>query len=110
MREPTYLILVALSSERLHGYGVIQSVERLSGGRLRLRPGTVYGALDRLEREGWIASDGEEIEQGRLRRFYRLTASGVGALAAETERLAANVKAARRGLANRSPMPAVGAP
>lgn len=99
MREPTFLILTALAPGRLHGYGVIQSVASLSAGRVRLRPGTVYGALDRLESDGLVVADGEEVEAGRTRRYFRLTAQGRDALASETERVAANVKAARRALA-----------
>lgn len=98
MREPTFLVLTALAGGRLHGYGVIQSVLSLSGGRVRLRPGTVYGALDRLESDGLVAPDGEEVETGRARRYFRLTALGQEALAAETERMAANVRAAKRAL------------
>jgi len=98
MREPTFLILTALAGGRLHGYGLIQLVLSMSGGRVRLRPGTVYGALDRLESDRLVASDGEEIERGRVRRYFRLTAVGQEALAGETERMAANVRAAKRAL------------
>lgn len=101
MREPTFLILTALAEGRLHGYGVIQSVQSLSGGRVRLRPGTVYGALDRLESDGLVVSDGEGVESGRVRRYFRLTALGQEALATETERMAANVRAAKRALTGR---------
>jgi DNA-binding PadR family transcriptional regulator len=76
MREPTFLILAALAGGRLHGYGLIQTVQALSGGRVVLRPGTVYGALDRLENDGLVVDDGEETEQGRVRRYYRLTERG----------------------------------
>jgi DNA-binding PadR family transcriptional regulator len=98
MREPTFLVLTALAPGRLHGYGIIQSVLSLSNRRVRLRPGTVYGALDRLESDGLVAADGEEVEGGRVRRYFRLTGLGEEALVAETERLAANVRAARRAL------------
>jgi DNA-binding PadR family transcriptional regulator len=80
------------------GYGVIQSVAELSAGRVRLRAGTVYGALDRLEGEGLVVADGEEVEQGRTRRYYRITPGGLAAVEAETERMSSNVKAARRRL------------
>jgi PadR family transcriptional regulator PadR len=105
MREPTFLVLTALAEGRLHGYGVILAVESLSDGRVRLRPGTVYGAFDRLEADGLVAVDGEEVEQGRVRRYYRLTAAGASALAAETDRMAANVRAARKRLAARRARP-----
>lgn len=98
MREPTFLILTALAAERLHGYGVIQSVSSLSGGRVKLRPGTVYGALDRLETEGLVTSDGEEVEAGRVRRYFQITATGQETLASETERMAANVQVAKKAL------------
>jgi DNA-binding PadR family transcriptional regulator len=96
MREPTFLILVALSPGRLHGYGVMQAVSELSDGRVSLRPGTTYGALDRLEGAGLVTADGTDVEQGRERRYFRLTQLGVEVLAAETERMAANVRVARR--------------
>jgi PadR family transcriptional regulator, regulatory protein PadR len=95
LREPTFLVLVALAAERLHGYGVMQGVAELSEGRVRLGPGTVYGVLDRLERDGLVAEDGVEIEQGRERRYFRITSAGAAALGAETERLASNVRVAR---------------
>jgi PadR family transcriptional regulator, regulatory protein PadR len=98
MREPTFLVLVALAAERLHGYGVMLAVAELSEGRVRLGPGTVYGVLDRLERDGLVAEDGAEVEQGRERRYFRITAPGVAALAGETERLAGNLRVARAGV------------
>jgi PadR family transcriptional regulator PadR len=98
VREPTYLILLALTSGRLHGSGVIQTVTELSSGRVTLRPGTVYGALERLEVQGLIRASGEELEQGRVRRYYEITGDGAAVVKAETERMAQNVDAARRQL------------
>jgi DNA-binding PadR family transcriptional regulator len=94
LREPTFLILTALAGEPLHGYGLIAEVERLSGGRVSLRPGTLYGALDRLVDAGLVRVDHEEMVEGRLRRYYRLTEPGSEVLAAETERMRRNVDAA----------------
>ena len=94
LREPTFLILTALAGEPLHGYGLIAEVDRLSGGRISLRPGTLYGALDRLVDAGLVRIDHEEIVEGRLRRYYQLTESGGGVLATETERMRRNVDAA----------------
>ena len=108
MREPTFLILTALACEAMHGYGIIGEVARLSEGRLSMRPGTLYGALDRLGDEGLIETDREEVVDGRLRRYYRLTDAGGGALAAEVERLRRNVTAASerlRARAGRSSIP-----
>jgi PadR family transcriptional regulator, regulatory protein PadR len=86
MREPTFLALAALADGRKHGYGIIREVERLSEGNTRLRAGTLYAMLDRLTHDGLIASAGEEIVDGRLRRYYELTDSGISALAAESRR------------------------
>jgi DNA-binding PadR family transcriptional regulator len=94
LSEQVFLILTALADTPQHGYGIVQSVQDLSEGRVRLRVGTLYGVLDRLVADGWAEPDREEIHQGRLRRYYRLTNSGVSVLAAEAARLAANVRAA----------------
>src|SRR5947209_1698126 len=101
LQEPTFLILTALAGEPLHGYGVIQEVTRLSAGRVVLRPGTLYGALDRLSEQGLVAADREEIVDGRLRRYYRLTEPGAGLLHIEAQRLADNAAEARRRLGAR---------
>ncbi|MET0492598.1 MAG: PadR family transcriptional regulator, partial [Actinoplanes sp.] len=94
LREPTFLILAALAGESMHGYGLIAEVARLSDGRISLRPGTLYGALDRLVDAGLVSVDHEEVVDGRLRRYYRLTEPGGTLLVAETERMRRNVKAA----------------
>ncbi|GAA4235226.1 helix-turn-helix transcriptional regulator [Streptosporangium album] len=94
MQEPTFLILTALAARPQHGYGVITDVREISGGRVRLRAGTLYAALDRLQSEGLIASDREEVVDGRVRRYYRLTGDGATRLAAEAERLRRHAEAA----------------
>jgi DNA-binding PadR family transcriptional regulator len=99
--EQVFLILTALADRPRHGYGIVQEVEQLSGGRTRLKVGTLYGALDRLTTEGLLEPDREEVESGRLRRYYRLTERGVAALAEDAERLAANARAAAQRLATR---------
>nr|WP_221382422.1 PadR family transcriptional regulator [Actinoplanes polyasparticus] len=101
MQEPTFLILAALAEQPLHGYGVIQAVAALSGGDVKLRAGTLYGALDRLDERGLIEVDREEAVDGRLRRYYRLTDSGAGALSAEIGRLRRNATAAEQQLRRR---------
>jgi DNA-binding PadR family transcriptional regulator len=94
MQEPTFLILTALAARPLHGYGIIQSVTELSDGEVKLRAGTLYGALDRLVEQELIEVDHEEAVDGRLRRYYRLTEGGAGALAAQAERLVRRARAA----------------
>lgn len=88
MREPTYLVLLALAGAPLHGYGVIAAVRDLTDGRTTLGVGTLYGALDRLRDAGWIEADHDEVVEGRLRRYYRLTGAGLAALGEETRRRA----------------------
>lgn len=92
--EQAFLVLTALAEQPLHGYAIVRAVEELSEGRVRLRVGTLYGVLDRLVVDGWAEQDREEVHQGRLRRYYRLTDAGVRALSAEVARLSANVRAA----------------
>lgn len=96
--EQVFLILLALADEPLHGYGIVQEVATLTGGRTRLKVGTLYGALDRLSAEGLLALDREEVESGRLRRYYRLTDNGAAALAEDVERMTAITRAATRRL------------
>ena len=87
MQEATFLILTALAAQPRHGYGIIQSVEALSEGDVKLRPGTLYGALDRLVGQGLVEVEREEIVDGRLRRYYRLSHTGADTLAEQAERL-----------------------
>jgi DNA-binding PadR family transcriptional regulator len=101
MQEPTFLILTALAAQPLRGYAVIQSVTHLSGGEVKLRPGTLYGALDRLAEQKLIAVDHEEAVEGRLRRYYRLSDSGAAALAEQAQRLHRHAAAAEAQLGKR---------
>ena len=87
MREPTFLVLTALAAGPQHGYAVIEDVARMTDGRVRLRAGTLYAALDRLRVDGLIEVDREEVVQSRLRRYYRLTGAGEQRLATESGRL-----------------------
>ena len=96
MREQTYLVLLSLSTGPLHGYAVIGAVEELSDGVVRLGPGTLYGALDRLAAEGLVEVGGEEVVDGRHRRYYALTGQGRNQLVAETQRRRALTRRATR--------------
>jgi PadR family transcriptional regulator len=98
MQEATFLILTALAAGSQHGYGIITDVREISSGRVRLRAGTLYSALDRLRAADLVTVDREEVVEGRLRRYYRLTPGGSGVLAAEAARLAANARTALRRL------------
>jgi DNA-binding PadR family transcriptional regulator len=94
MQEPTFLILASLAAGPQHGYGIMTDVAQISEGRVRLRPGTLYAALDRLSSDGLLEMDREEIVDARLRRYYRLTPEGRNRLADETARLRANAAVA----------------
>ncbi|MGW3957786.1 PadR family transcriptional regulator [Streptomyces sp. NPDC004752] len=99
LREPTLLILTALAGRPQHGYSLMQDVDAISQGRVRLRAGTLYGALDRLLKEELVRVAEEVIVEGRLRRTYALTEAGSQVLAAEAERLRSTADEATRRLA-----------
>jgi DNA-binding PadR family transcriptional regulator len=94
MQEPTFLILTALAAQPQHGYGIMTDVRTISAGRVRLRAGTLYAALDRLLADELIDVDHEEVVDGRLRRYYALSPEGRGRLITEAARLQANATAA----------------
>lgn len=98
LREPTYLLLTALAGGRQHGYAIMQEISALSEGRVVVRAGTLYGALERLLAGGLVRLDGEEVVSGRLRRFYVLTPAGLQVLAEQTARRQASARAAARRL------------
>lgn len=84
LTESTYYILLALYHPQ-HGYGIMQQTEQLSGGRVRLAAGTLYGALNSLCEKGWIRQ--LPMESGSRKKEYRLTAEGLAVLKHELARL-----------------------
>jgi DNA-binding PadR family transcriptional regulator len=98
LQEPSFLILSALADGPKHGYGVLQEVADLSEGRVVLRAGTLYTALDRLTGEGLVEVVSEEVVDGRHRRYYRISASGAVRLTVEAQRLRHNATVAVRRL------------
>lgn len=71
------LVLKTLSQRgKLHGYGVVQHIQRASEELLRVEEGSLYPALHRMEHSGWIASEWGLTETGRRAKYYRLTAAG----------------------------------
>jgi DNA-binding PadR family transcriptional regulator len=90
LTQAAFHILVALAERERHGYGIIQEVEQRTDGKLRLSPGTLYGAIKRMLDEGLIAETGQRPDRqlgAERRRYYRLTGLGRRVAAAETERL-----------------------
>ncbi len=70
------LVLQTLSVRPLHGYGIAQQIEALSEDALRVEQGSLYPALERLQKKGWITSRWGESPTGRRARYYTLTAAG----------------------------------
>lgn len=91
-------IALSLAAGERHGYEIMQDVERRTGGRIVLHPGTLYRALGRLLDHGLIEELDERPAAGadERRRYYRLTTLGQAVARAEVERLAGQVSAARR--------------
>ncbi len=84
LTEATYYILLSLVSPR-HGYGIMQLTEALSGGRVHLAAGTLYGALNALSTKGWIIQ--LPAEDDSRRKEYCLTEKGLQVLKSEVARL-----------------------
>ena len=84
LTEATYYILLSLVRPR-HGYGIMQLTEELSGGRVHLAAGTLYGALNALSTKGWIIQ--LPSDEDSRRKEYRLTEKGLQVLRVEVERL-----------------------
>jgi DNA-binding PadR family transcriptional regulator len=98
LSTPVLHILLALADGRLHGYAIKQEVERRSDGLVRLGPGTLYEAIQRLQDEGLIEQASAETPvngQEAQRRYYRLTDRGWTQLHAEVRRLGHLVAHAR---------------
>ena len=74
------LVLQTLSVRPLHGYGIAQQIEALSEDALRVEQGSLYPALERLQKKGWITSRWGESPTGRRARYYTITASGFDAM------------------------------
>jgi len=101
-------VLLALADGERHGYGIMLEVRERTSGRVRLGPGTLYGAIKRLKESGLIEESGERIDPAaddERRCYYRLTGFGGEVLAAEIERLDDLVRAARRKGAFPAPQP-----
>ena len=87
------LILASLAEKPRHGYALLKDIEELSGGRVRLSTGTLYGALRRLLEDGWIERF-EQADTAREKQAYRLTAAGRRQLQTELDRMKQLTRAA----------------
>lgn len=82
LTEAVFYILLSLD-QPMHGYGIMQNTERLSGGRVRLAAGTLYGAINTLLKKGWITA----LPNRGRKKEYQLTDDGRAAVRTEIERL-----------------------
>ncbi len=82
MTETGFYILLCLRSE-MHGYGIVQKVEQLTEGQIRLSPGTMYGSLSKMEKDGLIGFVREEDK----RKIYKITPLGTQVLELEMDRI-----------------------
>lgn len=96
LRPIEFEILLALADEERHGYAIHKEVARRSAGQVVLEPGTLYRALRRLLESRLVAERRPAPSEDERRRTYRLTDLGRRVAAAEAERMAALVSAARR--------------
>ena len=98
LTPPVFHVLAALADEEQHGYAIIKTVARLTGGEVSLSTGTLYGIIKRLLADGLIVESGRRpaaaVDDER-RRYYRLTEFGHRVLAAEAGRLEKMLAVAR---------------
>ena len=90
------LILKTLAVRSLHGYAIVQQIERLSSGVFAVEQGTLYPALQRLQKKGWLTAKWGLSPTGRKARYYTITAAGrrrLGEQVSSFERVLAAIKA-----------------
>ena len=97
LKPADYLTLIALADADQHGYGLVKTIETLSGGTLKLVPGNFYSVLQRLLNDGLLAESGRRPAQdldNRRRRYYAITELGRAVSEAETARLKSLIRVA----------------
>jgi len=98
LRPVEFHVLLALAGDERHGYAILQEVAALTDGELEIEPGTLYRALHRMLRDGWVVESARrpaaDVDDER-RRYYRITAAGRRVASAEAARLARLVALAR---------------
>jgi PadR family transcriptional regulator, regulatory protein PadR len=80
------MILKSLDLTEMHGLGIARRIEQITKGTFRVKPGSLFPALHRMEEEGWLASTWGESENNRRAKYYKLTSAGRRQLEAETKR------------------------
>lgn len=102
--ESAFWILTALTDGRQHGYAIMRAAAEVSSGSVGLKATTLYAALERLEADRLVEQDGDEVVEGRTRRYFRLTESGARRLQAEAEVLESKAAVARANLVRFRPV------
>jgi PadR family transcriptional regulator PadR len=87
------LILKTVTLEPMHGFGIMQRIEQITGGAFQVGPGSLFPTLHRLEQEGWIDGEWGESEYRRRAKYYRITSEGRRQLAVEKQNWARAVRA-----------------
>ena len=87
------LILKAIGDDEFHGLGISRRVEQITHGTFRVKPGSLFPALHRMEEAGWLTSSWGDSENNRRAKFYRRTKSGERQLGIETEEWATITRA-----------------
>src|SRR6476659_6594644 len=98
LRPVEFHILLALAAEERHGYGLLQEVASLTDGELQLEPGTLYRALHRMLKDGWVAETAQRPaadQDDERRRYYGLKPAGRRAAVVDAERMFRLVAVAR---------------
>ena len=98
LRPVEFHILLALAADERHGYALLQEVASLTDGEIQLEPGTLYRALHRMLKDGWVVESTRRPaadQDDERRRYYRLTPAGRRVAMAEAERLQRLVNIAR---------------
>jgi PadR family transcriptional regulator, regulatory protein PadR len=93
------MVLKVVSVQPEHGFGIGRRLEQVSDGVYDVNQGSLYPALQRLLKEGWITAEWRQTESGRRARYYRITRSGVRHLGRERDSFARQVKAVGKVLA-----------
>src|SRR5512138_3363606 len=104
-------VLLALAKGEMHGYGIMQDVARISSGRVRMGPGTLYGTIKRMLEAKLIVESDERPDPAlddERRRYYRLTDLGARVAASEAQRLASLLQTARKRGLTRAVVPKPG--
>lgn len=102
-----FWILTSLTQGRRHGYAILRHVDEASGDPGALKTTTLYATIERLQARGLVIEDGDEIVDGRARRYYALTDTGRSRLEDELADLERRASAARAALAPPRPAPVI---